>query len=532
MARAKGEVIVREWKAGRGFALRFTAYGHREYLTLGLQRDGWTRERAEEELANIMADVRRGIWVAPSKRTRRAAVEEEPEKAGDTPFPAFAERLLEERREEMSDGNHAYLAWGLAHLRPFFADWALTEIDAEAVDAYRAHKVTESRALARAIECGRPKRDEHGRVRRPLGPATINKTIDALSWFLRIAVEYKRYGLTENAAAGKRRRLAEPQRVPVYLDSAAQIEALLDAAAELDAEHHRRCAERSAIVATLVLAGPRASELCRMLWRDVDLANARIFIGRSKTQAGLREITMLPVLRDLLAAHKAAAYRARPNDLVFPTGTGGRRNPNNLRERILIPALARADELLEERGQVPLPRGVTPHKLRHTFASVLIAVGEDPATVMRQLGHTDPRFTLKVYTHLMARSPAERKHLKALVAGERERHRVVPTRLGWQAFEAPILRALAERGGRSTRREVLAALGEEMAGRLGEADLASYRGAPRWHLDADLARRHLLKCGLLRESRREGAWELSEAGAERARQPHPAVEPQEIGAPA
>ena len=162
----------------------------------------------------------------------------------------------------------------------------------------------------------------------------------------------------------------------------------------------------------------RQHELCNLLWRDVDLANGRIFIGRSKTQAGLREIDLAPVLRDVLAAHKARAFRAGPEDPVFPTGTGGRRDKDNLRNRVLAAAITRADELLVARGQAPLPRGLTPHKLRHTFASVMVACGEDPASVMAQLGHTDPKFTLRVYTHTMRRGPGERARLKALMRGE------------------------------------------------------------------------------------------------------------------
>jgi integrase len=38
----------------------------------------------------------------------------------------------------------------------------------------------------------------------------------------------------------------------------------------------------------------------------------------------------------------------------------------------------------------PLPLGITPHKLRHTFASILVAIGKDPTYVMQQLGHTGP----------------------------------------------------------------------------------------------------------------------------------------------
>ena len=64
-----------------------------------------------------------------------------------------------------------------------------------------------------------------------------------------------------------------------------------------------------------------------------------------------------------------------------------------------------------------LPEGITAHKLRHTFASLLAACGEDPAYVMSQTGHTDPRFTLRVYTHLMSRRDGERDRLQALVEG-------------------------------------------------------------------------------------------------------------------
>lgn len=48
---------------------------------------------------------------------------------------------------------------------------------------------------------------------------------------------------------------------------------------------------------------------------------------------------------------------------------------------------------------------------------MLIARGEDPAYVMAQLGHADPKFTLRVYTHAMRRDGDERARLRALVDG-------------------------------------------------------------------------------------------------------------------
>src|SRR5919108_587677 len=130
------------------------------------------------------------------------------------------------------------------------------------------------------------------------------------------------------------------------------------------------------------------------------------------------ELPLPPLMRDELAAHKAASPNAGPDDAVFPTATGRARDKDNIRNRVLEPIAKRADELLAERGHPPLPKGLTPHKLRHTFASVLVACGEDPASVIAQLGHTDPKLTLRVYAHVMRRDPPQRARLRALVDGE------------------------------------------------------------------------------------------------------------------
>ncbi|MDQ6729303.1 MAG: tyrosine-type recombinase/integrase [Actinomycetota bacterium] len=66
-------------------------------------------------------------------------------------------------------------------------------------------------------------------------------------------------------------------------------------------------------------------------------------------------------------------------------------------------------------GEVPLPERITPHKLRHTFASLLVALGVDPGSVTDQLGHTDPGFTLRVYRHGMRRDSASKTALRGLV---------------------------------------------------------------------------------------------------------------------
>ncbi len=44
------------------------------------------------------------------------------------------------------------------------------------------------------------------------------------------------------------------------------------------------------------------------------------------------------------------------------------------------------------------------HALRHWYASVLLDAGESIRAVSEYLGHSDPAFTLRTYTHLMPSS--------------------------------------------------------------------------------------------------------------------------------
>ena len=67
---ATGQIVVERRASGTTYALRFRADGKRRYETLGTAAEGWTPARAEEELQNRMADVRRGRWqrfFAPSQ---------------------------------------------------------------------------------------------------------------------------------------------------------------------------------------------------------------------------------------------------------------------------------------------------------------------------------------------------------------------------------------------------------------------------------------------------------------------------------
>jgi integrase len=81
-ARGAGQVVERQGRGGRTYAIRFRAYGERHFVTLGNQADGWTRARAELELQNVLADVRRGLW-RPAARPKPAEPPPDPHKSDD-----------------------------------------------------------------------------------------------------------------------------------------------------------------------------------------------------------------------------------------------------------------------------------------------------------------------------------------------------------------------------------------------------------------------------------------------------------------
>jgi len=381
-------VVERSTKQGCTFGLRFRAYGQREYVTLGTSAEGWTRPRAEVELANVLADVRRGTWRPPI-----AAVVEPPR---DPTFHEFASEWFERKRGELRPNT--VLAYGhelTDHLLPFFARHRLSQITVAEVDRYRQAKVREGR----------------------LGATTINKTITRLAQVLEDAVEYDL--IDRNPALGRRRRLKAPRPHRVWLDRAEQITALLDAAGQLDrdARADRRALGRRALLSTLAFGGLRIGEALDLRWRDVDLAGGRLRVRQAKTDAGVRLVDLLPALLDELATFKACAEYAASSDLVFVTRTGRAHTKDNVRNRVLLPAVTAANTALEAEGLSPLPEGLTLHSLRHTACSLRLAIGDEPPYVMAQLGHVDSAMTMGVYAHVMFREADERNRLRALVEG-------------------------------------------------------------------------------------------------------------------
>jgi Site-specific recombinase XerD len=368
-------VVVRKRKGGRTFGLRFRAYGKRRYVNLGTAEQGWTARKAEDELANVLADVRRGIW-----QPKRGAVDDKP--APERIFHEFASEWLDSRRHEFAARTVEDYELALTHhLLPFFKDHRLSEITAHEADRYKAAKVRER---------------EEERVDRPLSNRTINKTLTRLGQILDAAVRYEL--IEHNPVKTKVERLkeSEPKRARL---TGEQVQVLLQAAGS-----HRT------LLATAIMAGGlRVSELTHLRWRDVDLRNGLLNVAASKTAAGIRQVVLESELMQLLRDHKVTASWTDPDDFIFAGRIRSQpRERNSVRTRILYAVIEKANELLAAEDQPPLPDGITFHSLRRTYAALRAELGEHPAITAAQMGHRDPRMTLRVYTDVTGMQPKTR----------------------------------------------------------------------------------------------------------------------------
>lgn len=438
--------------------------------------DKWDDERLAREREYLMEKVNRGEWSPPAEDPAPS-----PPPSGTPLYRDFAAECLGRwtRRLPDPDGKTAAdLEWRLAVGMSVFGPRRLNQIDEalaeDLVDALR----TERLAIEHAREQGTPMMEKyvdtrtgraHERSKRGLSNSSINKALAVAERVMRDAYrrqlvdrvpDLRDVGLKAQAP---RRSFLEPVELVAVLAAAEQLEqasrgltwddvrmirgsssSALALARELrvsdtlvrrirrgelwsgDPEapprNHR---PRTAIVTSLALAGPRVSELCGWDGRIVDLADGRLRIPRehTKSDAGERVVPMLPALHEALVAHRAVWPYAGP-DPAFTTRTGRRSTPGTILTGVIAPVHERANEILEAQGRPPIGH-LTPHTFRRTFASILALCRVDPRRAMYLLGHTDSRFTLRVYQQVLDATPGSLELVEQAMGASREDAREV-----------------------------------------------------------------------------------------------------------
>jgi len=414
-------------KHGALFQIRWRMNGGRwRHETVGPDR-----QEAERVLADRLTDATRG-----THRERRTAT-----------FLEFTSDWFVSHGPRLKPSTHdTYKIVLEVHLLPFFGDYLVSQIDAELIERYVASKVEERKAGgALVVDLEAKARDARGdrrtslerqlfdaRRERGLGAASINRTLTRLRQVLSAAVKY---GYIDSNPVDHVTRLKVPKRERPFLELD-QVLPLLDATEE----RHRP------LVWTLLLSGLRIGEALALRWGDVQLMSEPPRLHVRRTVYGGREgpvktgeegtVTFGPQLLQVLLDHKAGSSFTGDDHLVFCTRKGTHLNPSNVRRRILAPAVVRTNARLRLEDRALVAADLTPHSLRHTYASLLIAQGEDLPTVASQMRHADLGTTLKVYTHAMQHTRggvAER--LDAAIWGDRGSNPVAKTRLATTALD-------------------------------------------------------------------------------------------------
>jgi integrase/recombinase XerC len=146
-----------------------------------------------------------------------------------------------------------------------------------------------------------------------------------------------------------------------------------------------------AIFETLYSSGMRVSELANMNLSDVDFSAAVVrVVGKGNKQR------MVPIGQKALTAIKA--YRSRLESHVgLETSKNGPLFLNRFNKRLTPRSIARILRKLVD--TIGLLTPVSPHALRHTFATHMLDAGADLRAVQEFLGHKSLSTTQK-YTHV------------------------------------------------------------------------------------------------------------------------------------
>ena len=205
-------------------------------------------------------------------------------------------------------------------------------------------------------------------IRRKAAWSTYNVTRCALHFLYRVT-------LRKDWAPGEIVCAKPPKRLPVIL-SRNEVQRLLSGIPRI---------KTRAMLTTLYATGMRVSELGQLKVCDIDSQRRVITVRQGKGQKDryvMLSAKLLALLREYWKQH-------RPSDFLFP-GTDPAQPMDRSAVRVLCVTAAR---------KAGITKPVSPHTLRHAFATHLLEDGVDLRTIQALLGHRSIR-TTALYTYV------------------------------------------------------------------------------------------------------------------------------------
>ena len=348
------------------FVMFRTSDGRQRLFTIGQHGAPWTPDTAREKALAVLADVRmRGADPAAEKRGRREAAT-----VADLCALYWADaeagRLITRRRTPkkastlLSDKGRVE-----KHIVPLLGRMKVAAVTREDVEAFM-HAVAEGKTAGRA-----PTGKKRGLSNVRGGTGVASRTVGLLGAIFTYAVRHRMrqdnpvHGVMRPADGKRERRLSDAEY------------AALGTALRLATEQNFWPAA-VAVTRFLALTGWRSGEALGLRWSEVDLATRTATLADTKTGKSVRPLphAASDVLRGL----------SRSGELVFPPtrGEGRMTGFRKLWDRIV------------KLGA--LPADVTPHVLRHSFASLAGDLGYSEAAIGSLIGHQGHSVTSR-YMH-------------------------------------------------------------------------------------------------------------------------------------
>lgn len=174
----------------------------------------------------------------------------------------------------------------------------------------------------------------------------------------------------------------------------------------------------------LLYTGLRRGEILALQWRDIDIGNRTISVTKAvtyaktgnqpelkstKTSSGVREIPLLDRL-----ALKLFPLRKSPEKYIFGGDAPLTQSVfRTLWRKYCLDAglwYWKEVERVRRKKKVTVlvkEPSVTPHQLRHAFATICFEMGVDPKDAQQLLGHSKLEVTMDTYTHIRSKRRAD-----------------------------------------------------------------------------------------------------------------------------
>lgn len=329
-----------------------TANGRQRFYRIGRHGSPWTPETARNEAIRLLGDIAKGADPASDKGNRQSGMTVA--KLCDL-YLADAEsgRLLTRRRNAKAASTLVSDRGRIArHIKPLLGDIMVPAVTTDDVEVMM-------HAIAAGTTAAKAKTKPRGLSVVRGGRGVASRTVGLLGAIFTYAIRKKLR--PDNPVRGVM-RYADGQRERRLTDLEYQAIGMALAKAAADNMHV------PVIGATtfMILTGWRRGEVLGLRWDELDLNRRTARLAETKTGFSMRPLPM--------AAWALLQTLDKGSALVFPGKAGG-----------VMAGYRKSWLKLVKIGG--LPADITPHVLRHSFASLAADLGYNDATIAGLIGH-------------------------------------------------------------------------------------------------------------------------------------------------